>query len=196
MMAKKYFFTMILIIIFVGNLYPQNYKSSFIVEGALLSTESYNIELQMGIVTREYYSKEFLKGLSMAYSGKIHLGSDYFLEFRPGLLISQKAYDGLQLGLNLKKEFNIFSGFLGLNSNYNFNPSHGIVNNENPVEMTYMYVVGFGVKINKTFGLLLSYNKLFDDYFGSGQTTDSISRTNGYKKYLHYFIKLGLELNL
>lgn len=195
-MAKKCFLVMILIIIFTENLYPQSYKSSFIAEGTLLSTETYNIEVEMGIVTKEYYSKEFLRGLSLAYSGKINLGSEYFLEFRPGILISQKAYDGLQLGLNLRKEFNIFSGFLGLNSNYNFNPSHGLANNENPVEMTYLYVAGFGVKINKTFGLLLSYNKLFDDYFGSGQTTDLISRTNGYKKYLHYFVKLGVELNL
>lgn len=195
-MAKKCFLVMFPIIVFVGNLYPQSFKSSLIVEGALLSTETYNIEVEMGAVTKEYYSKEFLRGFSISYSGKIHLGSEYFFEFRPGLLISQKAYDGLQIGLNLRKEFDIFFGFLGLNSNYNFNPSHGLANNENPVELTYLYVIGAGIRINKTFGFLFSYNKLFDNYFGSGQTTDLISKSTAYKKYLYYLIKLGVELKL
>ena len=177
------------------NSFTQTFTSGLIAEGVFLSTESHNIEVELGTVTKEYNNKEFLKGFSFSYSGKINLGSEYFFEFKPGILLSQKAYDGLQFGLNLRKGFNRFFGFLGLNYNYNFNPSHGIVNNEKPLDWTSSYIFGVGFQINKTFGLLISYNKLFNSYFGSGQTTDYIKGV-GYKKYLHYLAKFGIELNL
>ncbi len=195
-MNKKYYLSMILILMSVEYIFPQSYKSSLIAETVFLSTETHNVEIELGLITKEYNEKKNLGGFSISYCGKINLGSEYYIEFRPGILLSQNAYDGLQFGLLIRKEINQFFGFLGLNSNYNFNPSHGTFTNENPEAYTYSFSIGGGIKISKLFGLLLSYNRLFDNYFGSGQTADLISKSTGYQKYLHYFVKVGVELNL
>lgn len=194
-MKTLYFILSILVIIFFGDIYPQGYKSSLIFEGALLSTGTDYTEY-IGLSSRDYKTEEVLKGYSLAYSGKINLGDDYHLEFRPGIFFSDLYYEGLQLGLYLRKDIDYFIGILGVNTILNFNTSHGILNVERPKELTYFLVTGAGIKISSRFNVLLSYYKPPDKNFGHGQSTDYKSKTTGFEKNMFWSVRLGIEFNL
>jgi len=194
MKTQYYIFAVIMILCF-GDIHPQSYKSSLILEGALLSTETDYTEYT-GMSTRDYKTEEIIKGYSLSYSGKINLGKDYHLELKPGVFFSDLYYEGLQLGFYLRKHFDYFIGLLGVNSIYNFNTSRGILNVERPKELTYFFVVGSGIKISNRFNALLSFYWPPDKHFGHGQTTDYTSKTTGFEKNMFWSIRLGVEFNL
>lgn len=194
-MRLQYYFFLVIMMLCFGNIYSQSYKSSLIFEGALLSTETDYTEYN-GISARDYKTQEIIKGYSFTYSGKINLGKDYLLEFRTGIFFSDLYYEGLQLGLYLRKDIDCFISILGFNTSLNFSTSHGILNVEQPKEVTYFFVIGAGIKISKRFNALLSYYKPPDKHFGHGQTTDYLSKTTSFEKNMFWAMRLGIEFNL
>jgi hypothetical protein len=195
-MMRIYGLLNVILILLTTSINAQGYKSIFSVGSDLLQVETRSTLKQNGVSIGTSNENNLSTGYFIMYRGEAHLGSGFYFDYAPGFFFSSVGYDGLQISINLRKEFDNLLCFSGIGSNINLDSQHGLANPVHPETYTFFYTLGTGWKISRIFGITASYNGLFSKRVTSGQTTDYISTTTTYDKNLSYFIRFGVEVCL
>ncbi|GEM_PF-2958821 len=199
-MKRSKLLLFILFIIYTSYAYSQERKSSIIIETAIFNTEAHYQEYYTINKIKDTYENRNTYGLSISYSWKLKLISEYRLELRPSLLLGDIDIMGVDFGLYLRSSlyWKLFAS-VGVNAHYNFgnSDSHNTWSRKS-LGGIYIFTGGsFGLKISERISLLVGYYSTAKNNWRSSWSSDFMRSIHSETdEKLFWMIKVGIEINL